>query len=171
MTAVFAEDLKQHNGYKAFCSNICSTIISSTLVIVDLSASLTNISCSSCNQGIEHLQQSVNVYWEYGYACGLGKRILLLVDETQIDKLPFDVADTQVEIYNLDNLREKLIELINLKLSEPFMPNRYYVLPPPLPPTPIGPHDHRIIPLIELVKYKVVDYYRVIKPGKKKRVF
>jgi len=171
MAAVFAEDLSQHNGYKAFCSNICSPIISSALVIVDLSAPNINISCSSCNQETEALQQSVNVYWEYGYACGLAKRILLLIDETQINKLPFDVADTQVETYNLTNLRGKLIDLINVKLSEPIPPNRYHLLPPPLPSTPIGPNDHRIQPLIELVKYKAVDYYRVIKPEKKKEIF
>ncbi len=171
MKAVFAEDLSQHNGYKAFCSNICSPLISSTLVIVDLSAVLTNIYCSSCSQDIEHLQQSINVYWEYGYACGLGKRVLLLIDETQIEKLPFDVADTQVERYNLDNLGEKLIKLIKLKLSEPLISNRYNFLPPPLPPTPIGPNDHRIQPLIELVKYKAVGYYRETKLGKKQEFF
>lgn len=159
MKAVFAEDLSQHNDYKAFCSNICSPIVRSALVIVDLSASTTKISCSSRNQDIEHLLQSINVYWEYSYACGLGKRTLLLIDETQIDKLPFDVADTQVETYNLNNLREKLIKLINLKLREL------------LPPTPTGPSDHRVQPLIELVKYKAVDYYREINPEKKKESF
>lgn len=171
MKSVFAEDLSQHNGYKAFCSNICSPIISSALVIVDLSAPYTNISCSSCNQEIETLQQSVNVYWEYGYACGLAKRILLLIDKTQIDKLPFDVADTQIQAYAITNLRDKIRELIKIKLSEPLPPNRYNLILPPLPTTPIGPNDHRIQLLIELVKYKAVDYYREIKPEKKKEYF
>ena len=42
------------------------------------------------------------------------KRILLLIDETQIDKLPFDVADTQVETYNLTNLKGKINQKINI---------------------------------------------------------
>ena len=170
MKAIFAEDLSQHNGYKAFCTNICSPIIRSTLIIVDLSAPNKNITCSKCNQEIEILQQSVNVYWEYGYACGLAKRVLLLIDESQIDKMPFDVADTQVEVYNMNNLEDKLNKLIEMKLKEPFPPNRYNFIPPPLPPTPIGPNDHRIQPLIDLIKYKVVDYYRDIRPEKKREI-
>ncbi|KKN54096.1 hypothetical protein LCGC14_0595900 [marine sediment metagenome] len=166
--AIFAEDLSQHNGYKAFCSNICSPIIRSTLVIVDLSAPNKIITCSNCDQNIEISQQSVNVYWEYGYACGLAKRILLFIDESQIDRMPFDVADTQVEVYDVRNLRNKLINLIEMKLKEPLLAYRYNFMPPPLPATPIGPNDHRIQPIIDLMQYKVVDYYRKIEPEKKR---
>lgn len=168
MKAIFAEDLSQHNGYKAFCSNICSPIIKSTLVIVDLSAPNKDITCSKCNQGIETLQQSVNVYWEYGYACGLAKRILLLIDESQINNMPFDVADTQIEVYNMNNLRNTLKKLMEIKLKEPLPPKRYHFIPSILPTTPIGgTGDHRVQPLIDLIKYKVGDYYREITPEKK----
>ncbi|MHA1376196.1 MAG: hypothetical protein ACTSR7_18110 [Promethearchaeota archaeon] len=171
MIAIFAEDLKQHNGYKAYCSNICSPIIRSALVIVDLSAPDKNISCSNCDQEILVLQQSVNAYWEYGYVCGLAKKVIMLIDESQIDNLPFDVADTQVEPYNIENLDAKLKDLISLKLEDPLHPNRYNYLPPPLSSPQLGANDHRIQPLIDLLKFKAVDYYREIRPEKKREFF
>ncbi len=170
MKAIFAEDLSQHNGYKAFCSNICSPIISSTLVIIDLSAPNKAITCSNCERSMEVIQQSVNVYWEYGYACGLAKRTLLLIEESQIRTMPFDGADTQVEPYNINDLREKLRKMISIKLKESFPPKKYKIVQASLPPDPIGPNDHRIQFLLDLLKYKFVDYYRDIKPEKRKEM-
>ncbi len=167
---IFAVDLREHNNFKAFCTNICSYIIGSRLLIVDLSAPLKKKECPNCNNEIEYLQHSVNVYWEYGYACGLAKKIIIIIDESQIHELPFDVAGTHIAPYNKKNLKEKVRELLVIKLKEPLLPKGFDLKLPPLPPTPIGPSDHRVPILVKLLKYKLVDYYHEIRPEKKNRI-
>ena len=119
MNPIFAKDLRNNNNLDAFCDNICSKIRSSRLIIVDLSGPLINY-CK--DHDINDFQPSINVYWEYGYACGLEKELLVICDDEQ-KNLPFDIAGKHVEFYSEKNLDDKLVLLIKEKLEIPF--NRY----------------------------------------------
>lgn len=65
------------------------------------------------------LEPSVNIYWEYGYAAGLEKQMIILCEEDQLDKVPFDVIDKHLQPYNQNNLSDLVKELIDSKLSIP----------------------------------------------------
>ncbi|KKK66470.1 hypothetical protein LCGC14_2963770 [marine sediment metagenome] len=108
----FALDLNQYNGKQAFCTNICSQIRKSRIVITDLSGP-TEIVCNKCKETKELF--SVNVFWEYGYAAALEKDPILICDESQY--VPFDVADKNAEFYNKGNLKELLRPVIQQRLN------------------------------------------------------
>lgn len=93
LNPIFAEDLKENINLDAFCDNICSHIRGSRIIINDISAPLKDI-CKKCETS--DYVPSLNVYWEYGYAAGLGKPQLVICDEEQFDKIPFDVAGKQI---------------------------------------------------------------------------
>jgi nucleoside 2-deoxyribosyltransferase len=40
-----------------------------------------------------------NVYYEVGFAHAMGKPVIMVADEAQVAKLPFDVAATRVVFY------------------------------------------------------------------------
>ncbi|MFX1238562.1 MAG: hypothetical protein ACFE8P_12685, partial [Promethearchaeota archaeon] len=119
----FALDLKRNNGYYAFCRNICTEIRSCRFVVADLSGSRVSKSmgckCGECQSEECEVQFdyqfSTNVFWEYGYASGMKKRILLICDENQHP--PFDVCEKDIEYYNSENLEEMLTELLNNELE------------------------------------------------------
>lgn len=123
MNPIFAIDLKKNNNLDAFCDNICSNIRGSRLIIVDLSGPLITY---YKEPDIKNFQPSINVYWEYGYACGLEKDLLVICDEEQ-KQLPFDIAGKHVEFYTEENLEAKLISLIKKKLET--APSRYLRAP------------------------------------------
>lgn len=116
LNPIFAIDLRDNNNLLAFCNNICTHIKGSRLIIVDLSAPL-KLNCDDCKTYF--LEPSVNVYWEYGYAAGLGKQMIVLCDKNQLDKIPFDVIDKHLQIYTKDDLHDIVKELIDAKLSIP----------------------------------------------------
>lgn len=116
LNPIFAEDLKIHNNLDAFCDNICHFIRSSRLIINDISAP-DGIICEECKKS--DLIPSLNVYWEYGYAAGLGKPQIVICSEDQISKTPFDVAGKQIQKYNESNLEEILTSLIKNELEKP----------------------------------------------------
>lgn len=122
LNPIFAIDLKENNNLQAFCNNICSHIRGSRLVIVDLSAPL-KLRCDRCDTNF--LEPSVNVYWEYGYATGLGKQVVILCEEDQLDEIPFDVIDKHLQPYTKENLYDTVKELIDAKLSIPIPKIRY----------------------------------------------
>jgi len=117
----FATDLQEFNGYAAFCTNICSEIRKSRLVIVDLSGEKLyrreGCKCSECDIEDCHISSdllfSMNVYWEYGHASALNKRTILLCDETHY--LPFNVAGKHYEGYSRETLESKLTSLLEIE--------------------------------------------------------
>ena len=117
---IFAIDLSKNNNRQAFCDNICSYIISSRLIIIDLSGPILP-KCEKCST--EYLQFSINVFWEYGYAAGLNKPIIVICDEFQVNSLPFDIFDKQILPYTKESLEEKLGEIIKIKLAEDNYPD------------------------------------------------
>ncbi len=121
---IFAEDLKENNNLDAFCDNICSHIISSRLIINDISAPIREI-CKKC--GTTDFFPSLNVYWEYGYAAGLGKPQIVICDQEQINKIPFDVAGKQIQPYTKETLEEILKPLIENELKNPIPKSRFQV--------------------------------------------
>jgi len=116
LNPIFAIDLKDNNNLQAFCNNICAQIRGSRLIVMDLSAPL-KLKCDKCKTN--YLEPSINVYWEYGYAAGLEKQMIVLCDQEQLSNIPFDVIDKHLQTYNKDNLHDILKELINSKLSIP----------------------------------------------------
>jgi hypothetical protein len=116
LNPIFAEDLKDNNNLDAFCDNICSHIRGSRIIINDISAPLLNI-CETCKTLTYN--PSLNVYWEYGYAAGLGKPQIVICEQEQFDKIPFDVAGKQIQSYTKETLRETLKPLIENELSNP----------------------------------------------------
>ena len=86
------------------------------MIINDISAPLIEV-CSKC--GTSRFVPSLNVYWEYGYAAGMGKPVIIICDETQFDKIPFDVAGKQIQPYTKETLRDILIPIIKQELEKP----------------------------------------------------
>lgn len=115
LNPIFAVDLSKNNNRQAFCDNICSYIISSRLIIVDLSGPILP-KCEKCST--EYLHFSINVFWEYGYAAGLKRPIIVICDESQEKELPFDIFDKQFLSYSKVSLEEDLGEIIKSKLEE-----------------------------------------------------
>ena len=111
---IFALNLNQYNGKQAFCTNKCSQIRKSRIIVADLSGP-TEIVCNNCNETMDIF--SVNVFWEYGYASALEKDPILICDESQY--VPFDVADKNAEFYNKGNLKELLRPVIQQRLNNP----------------------------------------------------
>lgn len=122
LNPIFAIDLKDNNNLQAFCNNICTHIRGSRLIIVDLSAPL-KLKCD--NSKTKFLEPSVNVYWEYGFAAGLGKQVIILCEEDQLDKIPFDVIDKHLQLYTKEDLYDTVKELIDAKLNIPVPKIRY----------------------------------------------
>lgn len=77
----------------AFCDSICRHIRGSRLIINDISAPLRQV-CKECKKN--DYVPSLNVYWEYGYAAGLGKTQIVICEENQFDIIPFDVGSKQI---------------------------------------------------------------------------
>lgn len=154
----FALDLNQYNGKQAFCTNICSQIRKSRIIIADLSGP-TEIVCVKCQETRDIF--SVNVFWEYGYAAALEKDPIIICDESQI--VPFDVADKNAEFYNRGNLKELLRPVIQQRLMSPI---------------PINPNNsntilinnskdtHKKILRTLLKNYLIKYYYEVKNPPK-----
>ncbi len=154
----FALDLNQYNGKQAFCTNICSQIRKSRIIIADLSGP-TEIVCDKCMETKEIF--SVNVFWEYGYAAALEKDPIIICDESQF--VPFDVADKNAEFYNKGNLKELLRPIIQQRLMTPI---------------PIDPNNSNTILINDskdihkkmlrtlLKNYLIKYYYEVINPPK-----
>ncbi len=115
LNPIFAIDLTGNNNLKAFCDSICSHIRASRLIIIDLSGPILP-KCEKCCT--EQLQFSVNVFWEYAYAAGLKRPIIVICDEKQINHVPFDVFDKNIQPYNQDSLEEELGSLIKIKIQE-----------------------------------------------------
>ncbi|HEC38168.1 hypothetical protein LCGC14_0931310 [marine sediment metagenome] len=129
----FALDLSQYNGKNAFCTNICGQIRKSRIIITDLSGPW--VICNDCKS--ESIQQSINVYWEYGYAAALEKDPILLCDENQ--PVPFDIADKNTEFYNKKSLTKILKTLIKHKIDTPIPKQRFKVL------TRVVPEDYQLV--------------------------
>lgn len=125
LNPIFAEDLEDYNNYDLFCDKICTHIRCSRIIITDLSAPLREI-CEQCKT-LDYFP-SLNVYWEYGYAAGLGKPQIVICDEEQFDKIPFDVAGKQILQYNRANLRDILKPLIEKELTKPIPKSRFQVI-------------------------------------------
>lgn len=115
LNPIFAIDLSKNNNRQAFCDNICSHIISSRLIIIDLSGPILP-KCENCST--QYLQFSVNVFWEYGYAAGLNRPIIVICDQSQVKDLPFDIFDKHILSYSKTSLEEDLGEIIKIKLEE-----------------------------------------------------
>lgn len=156
----FAKDLNAYNGKQAFCSNICGQIRKARIIIADLSGPYKTI-CYECET--KDYIPSVNVYWEYGYAAALEKDPILICDEEQI--LPFDIADKNVDDYNIKTLKDVLRPLIKQKLVEPipkkiannliegFKRETFEI------PNDLDPIDERIPIMQKILKKLVYDYY------------
>ncbi len=110
-----AIELEENNNLSAFCDNICANIRGSRINIVDLTAPLSE--CFNCNE--VYVEPSVNVYWEYGYAAGLKKPIILICDENQADSIPFNILDKQILYYREKTIEEELGRVLKAKLNEP----------------------------------------------------
>ncbi len=110
-----AVELEENNNLSAFCDSICAYIRGSRISIVDLSAPLKE--CNDCDSKSE--EPSVNVYWEYGYAAGLKRPIILICEEKQAESIPFNILDKQILYYNEDNIEEELGRLLQQKTSQP----------------------------------------------------
>lgn len=115
LNPIFAIDLTGNNNLQTFCNNICTHIRASRLIIIDLSGPLLQ-KCEKCST--EELQFSINVFWEYGYAAGLNKQIIVICEEEQISQVPFDIFDKHIQLYNTDTLEEELSNIIKIKLIE-----------------------------------------------------
>ncbi len=120
LNPIFAVDLSKNNNRQAFCDNICSYIISSRLIIIDLSGPILP-KCEKCST--EYLQFSINVFWEYGYAAGLNRTIIVICDESQVKDIPFDIFDKHILSYTMASLEEDLGEIIKIKLAEDNYPD------------------------------------------------
>ena len=114
---IFAEELEGNNNLRPFCDNICAFIRGSCINIVNLTAPLKE--CPECNSLSKEL--SVNVYWEYGYAAGLEKPIIIICEESQADSIPFNIADKQIQFYNEHNIEEELGSLLKQKIDNPLV--------------------------------------------------
>lgn len=108
--------MEENNNLDAFCDNICSNVIGSRLIINDLSAPL-KVWCKE--HSIEDYNPSLNVFWEYGYAAGLSKRQLVICEDNQLKKLPFDVGSKHILKYSKNNLKAVLEPLIRAELKKP----------------------------------------------------
>lgn len=124
LNPVFAEDLKENNNTDAFCDNICSHIRGSRIIINDISAPL-KVMCQICD--ISDFVPSLNVYWEYGYAAGLSKPQIVICEEEQFNKIPFDVAGKQIQKYTKGTLKDILRPLIEDELKKPVPKSRFSV--------------------------------------------
>ena len=120
LNPIFAIDLSKNNNRQTFCDNICSYIISSRLIIIDLSGPILP-KCEKCST--EYLQFSINVFWEYGYAAGLNRPIIVICDESQVKDIPFDIFDKHILSYTKASLEEDLGEIIKIKLAEDNYPD------------------------------------------------
>ena len=120
LNPIFATDLSKNNNRQAFCDNICSYIISSRLIIIDLSGPIL-AKCEKCST--EYMQFSINVFWEYGYAAGLNRPIIVICDESQQKDIPFDIFDKHILYYTKASLEEDLGEIIKIKLAEDYYPD------------------------------------------------
>lgn len=109
-----AVELEENNQLSAFCDSICAYILGSRISIVDLTAPLKQYDESDSL----YEDPSMNVYWEYGYAAGLKKPIILMCDEKQAKSIPFNILDKQILYYNEDNIEEELGRLLQQKLSQ-----------------------------------------------------
>lgn len=111
----FAIELEENNNLTAFCDSICAYIRGSRINIVDLTAPLRQRG----DEDSIYEEPSVNVYWEYGYAAGLKKTIILICEEKQADSIPFNILDKQILYYQEDNIEEELGSLLKHKLEHP----------------------------------------------------
>ena len=140
----------------AFCDSICRHIRGSRLIINDISAPLRQV-CKECKKN--DYVPSLNVYWEYGYAAGLGKTQIVICEENQFDIIPFDVGSKQILKYNTNNLEHVLQPLIEKELEKSIpMLN---VINDSLDPIDITPRpDDEKIPILEvLIKNFTIKYY------------
>lgn len=110
-----AVELEENNNLTTFCDSICAYIRGSRINIVDLTAPLKQ--CNECDRDYE--EPSVNVYWEYGYAAGLKKPLILICDEKQAEYIPFNILDKQILYYQEDHIEEQLGHLLKLRLEQP----------------------------------------------------
>ncbi len=108
-----AVEFEENNNLSAFCDSICAYIRGSSINIVDLTAPLRQ---RGDNDSL-YEDPSVNVYWEYGYAAGLKKPIILMCDEKQADSIPFNILDKQILYYQEDYIEEELGRLLKQKLE------------------------------------------------------
>jgi hypothetical protein len=118
---IFAQ-FENISGFDIFCSKICGYIKRSGLVIVDLTPrKQPSCALKKCKDISNY--PSPNVYWEYGFASGLKKKIITICDKDQIEKLPFDIQGIgyieykKEEIKSFEdllsnNIKEKLQEVI-----------------------------------------------------------
>ncbi len=125
LNPIFAEDLKENTNLDAFCDNICSHIRGSRIIINDISAPLKYI-CKKCETS--DFVPSLNVYWEYGYAAGMGKPQIVICDQEQFDKIPFDVAGKQILKYTRATLKDILKPQIEIELTKPIPKSRFHVI-------------------------------------------
>lgn len=152
----FALDLNQYNGKQAFCTNICSQIRKSRIIVADLSGPSETV-CDKCKETKDIF--SVNVFWEYGYAAALEKDPILICDETQL--IPFDVADKNAEFYNKENLKELLRPVIEQRLTTPI-----HIQNDSNPIIIDSKDTHKEILRNLLKNYLIKYYYEVINPPK-----
>lgn len=111
----FAIELEENNNLTAFCDSICAYTRGSRINIVDLTAPLRQMG----DENSIYEEPSVNVYWEYGYAAGLKKPLILICEEKQADTIPFNMLDKQILYYQEDNIEEELGCLLKHKLEHP----------------------------------------------------
>lgn len=104
-------------GKNAFCTKICSKIISSQFCIAILNDAI--------KSGISI--PNANIYMEYGLMLGFSKYIIPFQKENQ--SLPFNVAGLDTVKYNNSNFPDKALRSIELAITETKPPS-FHTIPP-----------------------------------------
>lgn len=115
----FALLSEEEKGLDAFCDKICSKILNSLFCVVMLNAPIT-LEYIDKVTGDEEIFRAprANVYYEFGIAIALMKRVIPLMREDL--KLPFDIQHLDAIPYeNIGNLKEKLTEAVKATLLKP----------------------------------------------------
>jgi hypothetical protein len=104
----------EEKGFDAFCNKICSKILSSIFCVVMLNDPIDKFT----KEEKQHRAPRANVYYEFGIAVGLKKRVLPVMRKGM--DLPFDVQHIDVDIYaSLEDLKEKLRASVKSTLLKP----------------------------------------------------
>lgn len=117
----FALLSEEEKGLDAFCDKICSKILNSLFCLIMLNdpVALEYIDEASKEKKILRAPRA-NVYYEFGIAISLRKRIIPIMREGT--KLPFDIQHLDAMPYNgLEELKNKLTEAVKATLLKPSM--------------------------------------------------
>lgn len=102
-------DTVEHNN--KICDEVIAAIRKSRFVVADFTAGICK-NCASCGEHKtcrEKVRPRGGVYFEAGFAMGLGIPVIWAVREDQIDDIHFDTRQyNYIVYYNADELRERL---------------------------------------------------------------